>query len=59
MKIQKIAVALEAAELIDLQAILLDEDEHAALEFLKHLKKKIEVQERQQCGSPLVKGEST
>ena len=58
MKIQKIAVVLEEADLVDLEAILLDEDEPAAFRFLKRLGKKIDVQQRQQCGSPLVKGES-
>lgn len=58
MKIQKIGVVLDESELIDLQAILLDEDQKAAFQFLKRLAKKIEVQQRQQCASPLVKGES-
>ncbi len=58
MKIQKIAIVLEESDLIDLEAILLDEDERAAIQFLKRLCKKIEVRQRQQCGSPLVKGES-
>ena len=58
MKIQKIAVVLEEADLVDLEAILLDEDEPAAFRYLKRLSKKIDVQQRQQCGSPLVKGES-
>ncbi len=58
MKIQKIGLVLEESELIELQAILLDEDQEAAFQFLKHLAKRIEVQQRQQCGSPLVKGES-
>ena len=57
MKIERIGIYLEEAEMVELQTILLDEDEQAALEFLKHLKKKIEVQQRQQCGSTLVKGE--
>ena len=57
MKIQKIGLVLEEPELIELQAILLDEDQETAFQFLKRLVKKIEVQQRQQCGSPLVKGE--
>ena len=57
MKIQKIAVYLEEQEVMELQAIVLDEDEKAAFEFLKRLKKKIEVQQRAQCGSKLVRGE--
>ena len=53
MKIQKIGVVLDESELIELQAILLDQDHEAAFQFLKRLAKKIEVQQRQQCGSPL------
>lgn len=58
MKIKKIAIVLEEPDLIELEAILLDEDEHAAFQFVKRLCKRIQVQQRQQCGSPLVKGES-
>jgi hypothetical protein len=58
VKIQKIGLFLEESELIELQAILLDEDQEAAFQFLRRLVKRIEVQQRQQCGSPLVKGES-
>ncbi len=58
MKIQKIGLVLEESELIELQAILLDEDQEAAFQFLKRLVKRIEVQQRRQCGSSLVKGES-
>ena len=58
MKIQKLAVMLEEPELVDLQAILLDQDQEAAFQFVKRLAKKIEIQQRQQCGSAIVKGES-
>ncbi len=58
MKIQKLGIVLEEAELIELQAILFDQDRDAAFQFLKRLAKKVEIQQRQQCGSPLVKGES-
>ena len=58
MKIQKIGIMLVEAELIELQSILLDQDQPAAFQFVKRLAKKIEVQQRQQCGSRLVKGES-
>lgn len=57
MKIQKIAIYFDEQEIVDLQAIALDEDAEAALEFLKRLKNKIEVQQRSQCGSKLVRGE--
>lgn len=58
MKIEKIAIVFEESDLIDLEAILLDQDQAAAFQFVKRLAKKIEVRQRQQCGSPLVKGES-
>ena len=58
MKIEKIAIVFEESDLIDLEAILLDQEQEAAFQFIKHLVKKIEVQQRQQCGSPLVKGQS-
>lgn len=57
MKIQKIAIYFDEQEIVELQAIALDEDAAAALEFLKRLKNKIEVQQRSQCGSKLVRGE--
>jgi hypothetical protein len=57
MKIEKIGLVLTEAEMVELQTILFDEDEKSALEFLKQLKKRIELQQRQQCGSALVKGE--
>jgi hypothetical protein len=57
MKIEKIGLVLTEAELVELQTILFDEDEKSALGFLKRLKKRIELQQRQQCGSALVKGE--
>ena len=58
MKIQKLAVVLDESELIDLQAVLIGQDRDAAFQFVKRLANKIEVQQRQQCGSRLVKGES-
>ena len=58
MKIQKLGIVLDESELIELEAILLDQDQEAAFQFIKRLAKKIEIQQRQQCGSPFVKGES-
>jgi hypothetical protein len=58
VKIQKLGIVLDESELIELETILLDQDQAAAFQFVKHLAKKIEVQQRQQCGSPIVKGES-
>ncbi len=57
MKIEKSAIYLEEQEMLELQRILLDEDEKAALEFLKRIKKRIDLQQRRHCGTPLVKGE--
>lgn len=57
MKIEKSAIYLEEQEMLELQGILLDEDEKAALEFLKRIKKRIDLQQRRHCGTPLVKGE--
>ena len=57
MKIEKIGLVLTEAEMVELQAILFDDDAKSALEFLKQIKKRIEQQQRQQCGSSLVKGE--
>lgn len=57
MKIQKMGIYLDEQEILELEAIMLDGDEHAALEFLKKLKKKIEILQRQQCGTKLVRGE--
>jgi hypothetical protein len=57
MNIEKSAIYLAEQEMLELQGIVLDEDEKAALEFLKRLKKRIELQQRRHCGTPLVKGE--
>ena len=57
MKIEKSAIYLAEQEMLELQGIVLDEDEKVALEFVKRLKKRIELQQRQHCGAPLVKGE--
>ncbi len=57
MKIEKTGITLEVPEMVELQAILLDEDGQEALEFLKHLRNKIDVQQRKHCASKLVRGE--
>lgn len=57
MKIQKVGIYLDEQEMLELEAIMLDGNERAALEFLKKLKKKIEILQRQQCGSKLVRGD--
>lgn len=57
MNIEKSAIYLDEQQMIELQAILLDEDEKAALEFLKGIKRRLDLQQRRHCGTPLVKGE--
>lgn len=57
LKIEKSGVYLDEQEMMELEAIIFDEDRQAAFEFLKRLRKKIEVQQRQHCGSKLVRGE--
>lgn len=57
MKIEKMAIYLDEQQMLEMEAIVLDEDEKAALEFLKQLKKRLDLLQRQHCGTPLVKGE--
>jgi hypothetical protein len=57
LKIEKSGVYLDEQEMMELETVIFDEDAPAALEFLKRLKKKIEVQQRHHCGSKLVRGE--
>lgn len=57
MKIQKTAVYFDEPEMTELEFIVLNEDERVALEFAKQLKKKVELQQRSQCGSKIVRGE--
>lgn len=57
MKIEKSAIYLTEQEMLELQSIVLDEDEKGALDLLKRLKKRIELQQRQHCGTQLVTGE--
>ncbi|MBI5649803.1 MAG: hypothetical protein HZC40_05050 [Chloroflexi bacterium] len=51
MKIEKTGVMLEEAEMMELESILLDEDGKAALDFLKRLKRRIEILQRSHCGT--------
>ncbi len=57
MKIEKSGVYLDEQEVMELETLIFDEDEKGAFEFLKRLKKKIEIQQRHHCGSKLVRGE--
>lgn len=52
MKIEKTGVVLEEKDVMDLEAIVLDADEKGALDFVKELKRRIEVQQHSLCGTP-------
>lgn len=47
-----IGVSLTAEEVIELKMIVQDEDERAALAFLRRLRRKIVESERRHCGDP-------
>ena len=50
MKLERTAVSLEEQELMELEAIVQDEDTEAALEFLRRLRKRVlEIQRRHGC----------
>lgn len=47
-----IGVALSAEEVVELKVIVQDEDEPAALDFLRRLRRKVVEIERRHCGDP-------
>lgn len=47
-----IGVPLTAAEVVELKMIVQDEDEAAALSFLRRLRRKVYELERRHCGDP-------
>ncbi len=47
-----IGVSLSAEEVVELKMIVQDEDEAAALDFLRRLRRKIVELERRHCGDP-------
>ncbi len=47
-----IGVPLSAEEVIELKMIVQDEDEVAALEFLRRLRRKVQEIEHRHCGDP-------
>ncbi len=50
IKLAKTAVSLDEQELMELEAIVQDEDKEAALEFLRRLRKRVlEIQRRHVC----------
>lgn len=47
-----IGVSLSAEEVIEMKMIVQDEDEVAALDFLRRLRRKVVELERRHCGDP-------
>lgn len=47
-----IGVSLSAEEVVELKMIVQDEDETAALDFLRRLRRKVVELERRHCGDP-------
>lgn len=47
---KKATVTLDEAELVELERIVLDSDEEAALRFLEELKKRITASRSRSCG---------
>ncbi len=47
-----VGVPLSAEEVVELKMIVQDEDEAAALAFLRHLRRKIQEIEHRHCGDP-------
>ena len=47
-----LGVALSAEEVIELKMIAQDEDEAAALDFIRRLRRKVVEVERRHCGDP-------
>lgn len=47
-----LGVALSAEEVIELKMIAQDEDEAAALDFVRRLRRKVQEVERRHCGDP-------
>jgi hypothetical protein len=47
-----IGVSLTAEEVVELKMIVQDEDEQAALDYLRRLRRKVQEIERRHCGDP-------
>ena len=47
-----VGVPLTAEEVVELKMIVQDEDEPAALDFLRRLRRKVYLIERRHCGDP-------
>jgi hypothetical protein len=48
----KVAVVLSAEEVVELKMIVQDEDESAALDYVRRLRRKVIEIERRHCGDP-------
>ncbi len=51
-KQHSLGVALSAEEVVELKMIVQDEDEAAALDFVRRLRRKVLEVERRHCGDP-------
>ena len=51
-KAHGLGVALSAEEVVELKMIVQDEDETAALDYLRRLRRKVLELERRHCGDP-------
>jgi hypothetical protein len=47
-----LGIALTAEEVVELKMIAQDEDEQAALDFVRRLRRKVQEVERRHCGDP-------
>lgn len=47
-----LGIPLSAGEVVELKMIVQDEDEQAALDFLRRLRRKVAEIERRHCGDP-------
>jgi hypothetical protein len=51
-KPQTVVISLSTEEVVELKMIVQDEDEAAALDFLRRLRRKVTDMERRYCGDP-------
>lgn len=47
-----VGISLSAEEVVELKMIAQDEDERAALDFVRRLRRKVQEVERRHCGDP-------
>jgi hypothetical protein len=52
VKPPKVAIAFSPEEVVELKMIVQDEDEPAALDFLRRLRRRVQEVERRHCGDP-------